>query len=508
MAFKPESDDCCESLAFKLQRLLQREGAEVVCSDAYMPLEASHGFVSPEKLLESSEAIFIGCPHAKYQSLVFEERHLVFDCWGFARKPKLNIVSAEDALSKDSRRLTLAVVGGAGHVGLPLSLVLAQHGHRVKIVDNDLKKLESIKAGSFPFLEAGGPELLKRCLAEFPERVEFTGDVSAVRECDVIIVTIGTPVDEHLNPCFSVIEDCIKALKPFLHGGQTLVLRSTLFPGTSSRVLAMLRAAGLEAGISFCPERIAQGKALEELTQLPQVISGSDARALAHAKVLFAPLGMDLVELDLQEAETAKLFLNSWRYVAFGTANQFYHIATSRGLNFERLRAAIVHRYPRAANFPRAGFTAGPCLFKDTMQLAAYCRHTFSLGHAAMLVNETMPECVVEQAKKDLSLNRRSLLGVRCGVLGMAFKPDNDDKRESLAYKLRRLLVWEGAQVCSTDVYLQRDDVVTLEQLLSESELVFVGCPHSQYREVTFRQDQKVYDCWGFFEKSPMTVSA
>jgi len=498
MAFKPDSDDCRESLAFKLRRLLLREGAEVVCSDEHITSEVTSDFISYTELLQKSEAIFIGCPHSKYRSLNWEPRHLIFDCWGFVRTPKLKITPGSCKAAQGGN-LDVAVIGGAGHVGLPLSLVLAQHGHRVTVVDTDLAKLESIKAGSFPFLEAGGPELLKRCLAEFPERIAFTGDLSRVRQCSVIIVTIGTPVDEHLNPCFSVIQDCILALKPFLHEGQTLLLRSTLFPGTSSRVLAVLKASGLDVGISFCPERIAQGKALEELTDLPQIISGSDARALAHAKDLFGPLGVDLVELGLQEAEAAKLFLNSWRYVAFGTANQFYHIATSKGLCFDRLRSAIVYRYPRAADFPRAGFTAGPCLFKDTMQLAAYCRHTFSLGHAAMLVNETMPECMVEQAKRELSLTDRTLSGAKCGVLGMAFKPDNDDWRESLAFKLRRLLLWEGAEVFCTDVYLQRDGFVTLKELLSECDLIFVGCPHSQYRGVTPRADQRIYDCWGLF---------
>jgi len=249
--------------------------------------------------------------------------------------------------------------------------------------------------------------------------------------------------------------------------------------------------------VSFCPERIAQGCAVDELRQLPQIISGSDARALRHARALFAPLGVDLVELGLQEAETAKLFLNAWRYVGFGTANQFYHIATSRGLDFDRIRTAIMHKYPRAAGFPRSGFTAGPCLFKDTMQLAACCRHTFSLGHAAMLVNETMPDCVLEQARKELAKSGRGLASATCGILGMAFKPDNDDERESLAFKLRRLLLWEGAEVLCSDVYLHRKDFVATEDLLARSEFVFIGCPHREYRRLALRQGQLVFDCWG-----------
>merc|ERR1719426_33121 len=129
---------------------------------------------------------------------------------------------------------------------------------------------------------------------------------------------------------------------------------------------------------------------------------------------MFSPLGVDLVELELQEAEVAKLFLNSSRYVLFGISNQFYQITASKGLDFNRIFSAITYKYRRSGGFPRSGFTAGPRLFKDTMQLAAYCRHTFSLGHAAMLVNETMPDTVVEMAKKALANQGLTMAGTKC----------------------------------------------------------------------------------------------
>eukprot|EP00928_Gymnodinium_smaydae_P051426 TRINITY_DN3496_c1_g1_i1.p1 TRINITY_DN3496_c1_g1~~TRINITY_DN3496_c1_g1_i1.p1 ORF type:complete len:865 (-),score=129.98 TRINITY_DN3496_c1_g1_i1:1-2541(-) len=508
MAFKPDSDDPRESLAFKLRRLLLWEGAEVFCSDVHVQAE---DFVSAEDLIARADVVFIGCPHEEYRHVKFRQGQKVFDCWGITEQPPLSITvagrQADDTTVRGS--LKVAVVGGAGHVGLPLSLVLAERGHSVVVVDMDAAKLEAIGRGEFPFLEAGGPELLKRCLREFPERLRLTTSSEAVSSCDVIIVTIGTPVDEHLNPCVSVVEACVQSLRPSLRAGQTLLLRSTLFPGTSGRMLAALRAGGLDGvGISFCPERIAQGYALEELTKLPQIISGSDEASLNHARALFAPLGVDLVELELQEAEAAKLFLNSWRYVIFGTANQFYHIAASHDLDFERIRAAIAHKYERAIGFPRSGFTAGPCLFKDTMQLAAYCRHTFSLGHAAMLVNETMPECVVELAKKQLALRSLSLEGSRVGILGMAFKPDSDDERESLAFKLRRLLCWEGAEVFCTDVYLRREGFCSVDSLVEQCDTIFVGCPHREYREIQFRKGQLVLDCWGSLTKAPIAVIA
>lgn len=269
----------------------------------------------------------------------------------------------------------------------------------------------------------------------------------------------------------------------------------------------MLRAEGLDGvGVSFCPERIAQGYALEELTELPQIVAGADAKSLACAKSLFEPLGVDLVELELQEAEAAKLFLNSWRYVVFATANQFFQIAMQKGLNFSRIHAAISHKYQRAGGLPLPGFTAGPCLFKDTMQLAAYCRHTYSLGHAAMLVNETMPDTVVEMAKKALANQGLTMVGTKCGILGMAFKPNNDDFRESLAFKLRRLLRSEGAEVICTDVYMSKEGFVDLEEMLSQSKIVLIGCPHREYNSIKFRDGQPVIDCWSSRARPELVV--
>ena len=221
----------------------------------------------------------------------------------------------------------------------------------------------------------------------------------------------------------SHVDAAIRDLKPHLRGGETLVFRATVFPGTSEKIEERLsqRSVGPRIGVSFCPERLAMGHTVKELTEVPQIISGSSPQALSHAARLFDPLSVDLVELTLLEAEVATLFLNAWRYVSFGTANQFFHIAASKGLDFDKIRSAIVYRYERASGFPRSGFTAGPRLYQDMMQLAAYCRHTFSLGHAAMLVNETMPDCLVEQARqKLLEQGTRGFKGLKCGILGVS----------------------------------------------------------------------------------------
>lgn len=388
------------------------------------------------------------------------------------------------------------MVGGGGHVGLPLSLALADKGFAVRVIDCDGRKIEALKQGVFPFLEEGGPELLTRLLREkSAEQLLFTTDSALVADSDVVILVVGTPVDEHMNPSLGPVYAVIEQIKPYLRDGQVVILRSTLFPGTSEKIRAALEGAGLKVGVCFCPERIAQGYALRELQEFPQIISGSDRAALAVARTVFSSLTPKLVELSMTEAELAKLFTNAWRYIKFAVANQFYMIATEKGLDFYHIREAMVHGYERAADFPFAGFAAGPCLFKDTMQLAAYNRQNFALGNSAMLLNETLPDFLVERAKLSYSLK-----GMQVGILGMAFKPDNDDKRESLAYKLRKLLLYERAVVLCTDPYIQEQEFASLETVLNSCELLFIGCPHRAYRSISFDKHH-VIDCWGMVRK-------
>ena len=370
--------------------------------------------------------------------------------------------------------LRIAVVGGGGHVGLPLSLMLWRRGFFVFAIDTDAAKVERLKNGIFPFLEEGGPELLREAV---DGRLTFCTDHSHVSSCDVIILIVDTPVDEYLNPRLSPIYEVVEQLKPYLREGQVILLRSTLFPGTSDRIHEMLRSDGFRVSVSFCPERIAQGHAIRELGAIPQIISASDEHGLQMARRLFGSLTDILIELTMKEAELAKLFSNAWRYITFAVANQFFMLATEKQIDFYKVRDAMMLNYPCAADFPRAGFAAGPCLFKDTMQLAAFSRDTFALAHAATLVNETLPTFLVERAKL-----QHPLLGTRVGILGMAFKPDNDDKRESLAYKLRKLLIYEGARVLCTDSWIDDPDFVSLDKVLTECAVLFIGCPHAEYR--------------------------
>ena len=286
--------------------------------------------------------------------------------------------------------LDAVVIGGCGHVGLPLAIALASRGARVGIYDVSQAAVETVNAGRLPFAEPGAAEPLREARAA--GRLEASADPAIVATAEHVIVVIGTPVDEHLNPDQAAIPNALGGCAHFLSDGQILILRSTVYPGVTVLVEKTVAGLGVELDVAFCPERIAEGKAMTELFELPQIISARTARGVERASALFRRLSGQLVILTPEEAELAKLFTNVWRYIKFATtANQLYMMANDCGLDFERIRQGLGEDYPRAADMPAAGFAAGPCLFKDTMQLAAFNNNNFALGHTAMTINEGLP---------------------------------------------------------------------------------------------------------------------
>lgn len=385
----------------------------------------------------------------------------------------------------------VCILGGAGHIGLPLGLALANADNRVVLYDINNKALDIISTGKMPFLENGAETVLKKIL---DKKLFLSNQASTITESYFVIIVIGTPVDEHLNPQFSSFLKLFDNISIFLKDDQHLILRSTVYPGTTEKIKDYLEKTGKKTKISFCPERIAEGKAMKELYTLPQIVSSFNDEAMQEAGKLFGMLSEDIIYLKPTEAELAKLFTNVWRYIQFATANQFYQIADAHGLDFYKIRDAMTYNYPRVKGFPGAGFAAGPCLFKDTMQLAAYSNNNFFLGHAAMLVNEGLPNYVVQKLKSSEDLSTKTV-----GILGMAFKADSDDKRESLSYKLKKMLEIEANQVLCSDVYIKEDGFVDAETLLYESDIIILAAGHREYLELRIGDDKKVIDVWNFF---------
>jgi UDP-N-acetyl-D-mannosaminuronic acid dehydrogenase len=372
----------------------------------------------------------------------------------------------------------VVVIGGCGHVGLPLALALAVRGLDVTSYDIAAPVVERVMAGEMPFEEPGGPEMLRKAIDSGRFRATTAPDV--VSQAEYLVVVIGTPVDEHHNPDPDAVRRAIAEVADRMRPGQVLVLRSTIYPGVTRLVERFVREQGLDVDVAFCPERIAEGKAFTELYELPQIVSGCNTQAVERAAKLFGHLTDQLVEVEPEEAELAKLFTNTWRYIKFAAANQFYMIANNFGIDYERVRGAITLDYPRAADLPGAGFAAGPCLFKDCAQLTAFNNNNFPLGNASIMVNEGLPLYLVARMEATYDLAHLTV-----GILGMAFKGESDDIRSSLSYKLRRILRFKAAEVLCTDPYVTVDpDLVPLDQVLEQADVLVIGAPHKAYRSI------------------------
>jgi len=384
--------------------------------------------------------------------------------------------------------LDLVVVGGCGHVGLPLALSFSAAGCRVGIYDADANKVARVRDGEMPFLERGADAQLRVGLKD--GRLELNHRSEIVARSETVVMVIGTPIDEFMNPSTRLFERVVDDLAPKLRDGVLFILRSTVYPGTTEFVEARLAERGVRADVAFCPERIAEGNALEEIRSLPQIIGASSDAAFNRARAVFEKLGVEVVRTTPKEAELAKLMTNTWRYMKFAIANQFFEIGHRAGVDYNRVLHAIRHDYPRAQDLPGPGFAAGPCLLKDTMQLAAFSPDHFPMGHSAMLINEGLPAYIIDTLN-----HRKPLLGRTVGILGMAFKGESDDARSSLSYKVKKLAMFREARVLCTDPYIDDPMLSPLEDVLREADVLIIGAPHRIYRDLDLK-GRDLVDIW------------
>jgi len=380
----------------------------------------------------------------------------------------------------------IVIVGGLGHVGLPLGIVFADKGLRVCLCDIDNKKAEIVKKGEMPFMEYDAEPILKKVIEN--GNLVVSTDESIISNAKYIIIAIGTPVDEFLNPKTREFLDFFSDIKKYLNKDQVIIIRSTVYPHTCQQIQNLL---GVDWNIAYCPERIVQGHSIKELKKLPQIVAGFNDKAVEEASELFNTISPKIIKTSMGEAELVKLFSNAWRYIQFAVANQFYMISHKFGVDYDNVRHAMRDGYERTATLPNAGFAAGPCLLKDTMQLSAFNSNNFLLGHAAMMINEGLPNFIVDDLR-----NRHDLSKTKVGILGMAFKADIDDIRDSLSYKLGKILRFHGAKVYYSDEYAKDPTFVSKEKLIEESEVVIVAVPHSAYKELNVSKDKEVVDLW------------
>jgi UDP-N-acetyl-D-mannosaminuronic acid dehydrogenase len=349
-----------------------------------------------------------------------------------------------------------------------------------------------VKRGILPYIEYGAEPILKQVLKN--GNLAVSNEKKCLTQAMYVVIAIGTPVDEYLNPKTRVFLEFFSDLKKYLNNNQTIIVRSTVYPRTCTQMMKILGDDRWK--LAYCPERIVQGYAVKELSELPQIVAGMTDEAKESAVKLFSSVSPKIIEVSIGEAELVKLFSNAWRYVQFAVTNQFYMISENFGVDYNKVRHAMMEGYGRAATLPTAGFAAGPCLLKDTMQLAAFSRDNFQIGHAAMMINEGLPNYIVEQLRIKYDLGKTTV-----GILGMAFKADVDDIRDSLSYKLGKILRFHGADVLFSDEYAQDPTFIPKESLLKRSDIVIVATPHSAYKNLRIPKKTEVIDIWGVFAK-------
>jgi UDP-N-acetyl-D-mannosaminuronic acid dehydrogenase len=382
--------------------------------------------------------------------------------------------------------MKISIVGGGGRAGLPLALSLAEAGHKIIIVDKDEDKVSKINMRIMPFHEKDADEALRKYSLE--ELSAVVGN-EKILGSDICILIIGTPVNSDGSPSTNTLLSVVSELTTYLHSTKLLMLRSTVYPGITQEISSVLSNHGLKTLVSFCPERIAEGVALDEIKVLPQIIGASEEQAYLLSEEVFKKVTPKLIRTSVKEAEIGKLFTNTYRYFKFAIANEFFKICVDQDIDWQKVWYSIKEDYPRAKDLPLPGFAAGPCLVKDTMQLDYFTKNTFDLGKISIKTNEEMPDYIINLLK-----NRYDLKNMTVGILGMTFKAGIDDFRSSLSFRLETGLLKVSKKVLCSDEMLQKDGFVSSEELISASDLVIIATPHSSYARLKI--NTPLVDIW------------
>jgi UDP-N-acetyl-D-mannosaminuronic acid dehydrogenase len=392
----------------------------------------------------------------------------------------------------------VAVIGAGGHVGLGLSLLLADVGHRVVGIDVNREGNAKLMAGEMPFYADGAAPVLQRVVEA--GRFVIHDDHRAVAEAEIVIIIPGTPVDANLNPDLQALRSVITTIAPHLRPGQLLILRSTIAPGTTEAVKGMLdKLTGLTVGrdldLVVAPERVVQGQALHELPQLPQLIGAFDDAGYRRAEAFFLTFVQSRCHrLTPVEAELGKLMTNMARYVQFALANEYYLLASMHGANVFRIIDACNDDYPRL-NLPGPGpNVGGPCLYKDGWFLLDGLPFSDIIA-TAFRINDAMPAQIRRRLQAERNVRK-------VAILGLAFKAGSDDTRNSLSLKMGHQLEMANLEVVRLDPHVPPH---TDWSVLRGVDAVILMTPHPEFADLPTvmahvgRPDCLYADLWGLW---------
>ena len=386
----------------------------------------------------------------------------------------------------------VCIIGGAGHIGAPLGVVLSSKGYNVILVDKNIKNIKKINQGQMPFMEKGCATLLKKMI--YKKKIFATNKLNEVKKSKYIIVCIGTPVNNKLNPNLKNFINFFYALRKYLVKNHIVIIRSSIYPGVCHKVFNIIK--NYCKNLSYCPERIAQGKSVVELPQLSQIVSGQNNKAKLESGKIFKKICKKIIYTKIIEAELIKLFSNAYRYINFSISNQFYMMCKNQGLDFSRIRNLMRDNYKRNISIPTPGFFSGPCLLKDTMQLSKFYNHKFPLCYKAMSINEGLPKFIVKNLSEEHDLRKKTI-----GILGLSFKAENDDIRDSLSIKLLKNLKSKKVRTLQSDEYYKNKNNVEKDILIRKSDIIIIATPHKAYKNLKINKKKVLVDIWGLIER-------
>jgi len=326
------------------------------------------------------------------------------------------------------------------------------------------------------------------------KKIFATNKLNDVRKCKYIIVCLGTPIKNKFKPNLKKFISFFYTLKKHLNKNHIIIIRSSIYPGTCDKVFDIIK--NHCQNLSYCPERIAQGKSLIELPKLSQFISGKNIKAKLESGKIFKKICKKIIYTEIIESELIKLFSNAYRYINFSISNQFYLMCQNQGVDFFKIRNLMRDNYERNTHIPLAGFTAGPCLLKDTMQLSSFYNHKFPLPQAAMTINESLPKFIIQKLSAEYNLRKKTV-----GVLGLSFKAENDDIRDSLSIKLLRKLKSKKIKTLQSDEYYKDNKNIDKKTLIKKSDIIIIATPHKAYKNLKIKKNKILIDIWGLISK-------
>ncbi len=386
----------------------------------------------------------------------------------------------------------ISIIGGAGHIGLPLAVKLAEKNYNVNIIDINKKNLLEIQKKKPPFKEKNLKRELTKVLKK--KRLSFSSNLSSLTGSKFVIICIGTPISEKLKPNLSNFISLVKNIKKYLNQSSHVIIRSSVLPGTCDKIYHLLKSKC--KNLSYCPERIVEGFSLQELPVIPQIISGSNSKTIHENKKIFGKITKSNITCSFIEAELSKIFSNMYRYINFAIPNEMFLISSRLNANFSKVREIMRFNYPRNMGLAKAGFVGGPCLMKDSMQISYLFKKKNSLVNAAYETNEKLPEIIVKELQKEKNYKKKTI-----GILGLTFKPDSDDTRGSLSLKLLKILKKRGFNCLYSDPYYKLKNNISEKALIYKSDIIIIGTNHKRYKRYKISRNKKLIDLAGFVLK-------